>query len=107
MQSHLMNKRRSEVSVAPLRPLALNRATSEILPYRGTLFLKGESENKQRGERTRERLWNKAAVDGMWHVCRARVVNHARVVALLDVRGCGVIVTTTERAEFISLAYTH
>eukprot|EP00752_Nemacystus_decipiens_P001367 g1356.t1 len=40
MQSHLMNKRRSEVSVAPLRPLALNRATSEILPYRGTLFLK-------------------------------------------------------------------
>ena len=44
MQSHLMNKRRSEVSVAPLRPLALNRATSEILPYRGTLFLKGEPE---------------------------------------------------------------
>eukprot|EP00903_Cladosiphon_okamuranus_P012628 g11814.t1 len=38
--SHVMNKRRSEVSVAPLRPLALNRATSEILPYRGTLFLK-------------------------------------------------------------------
>lgn len=37
-----MNKRRSEVSVAPLRPLALNRAT-EILPYRGTLFLKGET----------------------------------------------------------------
>lgn len=42
MQSHVMTKRRSEVGVAPLRPLALNRATSEILPSRGTLFLKGE-----------------------------------------------------------------
>ena len=43
MQSHVMTKRRSEVGVASLRPLALNRATSEILPSRGTLFLKGES----------------------------------------------------------------
>ncbi|CAM9215574.1 unnamed protein product [Scytosiphon promiscuus] len=40
MQSHLVSRRRSEVAVAPLRPLALSRATPEILPYRGTLFLK-------------------------------------------------------------------
>lgn len=47
MQSHVMTKRRSEVGVAALRPLALNRATSEILPSRGTLFLKGESTKRQ------------------------------------------------------------
>lgn len=49
MQSHMMSKRRSEVSVAALRPLALNRATTEVVPARGTLFLKGELKSSCNG----------------------------------------------------------
>lgn len=41
MQAKMMGKRRSEVDVSSLRPLALNRATTEVVPARGTLFLKG------------------------------------------------------------------
>ena len=43
MRSQMMNRRRAEVAVAPLRPISLSRAaTEEMLPSRGTLFLKGE-----------------------------------------------------------------
>lgn len=45
-----MGKRRSEVDVASLRPLSLNRATTDVAPARGTLFLKG-------GYETEKHLW--------------------------------------------------
>lgn len=87
MQSHLMNKRRSEVSVAPLRPLALNRAT-EILPYRGTLFLKGKSDIFCTERLTDSGKWAPAgACDGLMQPPLAYLLleTHARIVALVRI----------------------